>query len=300
MSIRSSSPSTSTVRGQFHEPDDELPPFAVPHPEYYLEDGNLVIQVENTLFRVFRSTFTRHSAFFKDLFSLPGPVGTAEGLDDDNPLQFSGISVVEFERLLWVLYPPRYGVHRARTTSEWTSILSLATRWDFTDIRTLAIREIQSLDISPIDKVVLAQEFDIGGHWLLGAYIALCERAEPLLISEGTRLGLETAMRVAQLREQLRSSSRKSSRMGGYHTLTQSAAMRHGAGATINAYMTVAVKPPRTERLQWGIDRSFLSGSPVVPSARKPSQKVGMKKGPTAIPGPARLIAEAFGIDLSR
>ena len=64
-------------------------------------------QVENTLFRVFRSTFTRHSAFFKDLFSLPaGPLGTAEGLDDDNPLQFSGISVVEFERLLWVLYPP--------------------------------------------------------------------------------------------------------------------------------------------------------------------------------------------------
>ena len=94
----------------------------------------------------------------------------------------------------------RYGAHRACTAAEWTSILSLATRWDFTDIRTLAIREIQSLDISPIDKIVLAQEFDISGRWLLAAYTALCERAEPLSISEGTRLGLETAMRVAQLR----------------------------------------------------------------------------------------------------
>ena len=193
----------------------------------------------------------------------------------------------------------RYGAHRACTAAEWTSILSLSTRWDFTDIRTLAIREIQSLDISPIDKIVLAQEFDISGRWLLAAYTALCERAEPLSISEGTRLGLETAMRVAQLREQLRSSSRKSSRMGGYHTLTQSAAIRHGAGST-NAYVTITVKPPRAERLQWGIERNFLSGSPVAPPARKCGQKVGMKKGPTAIPGPARLIAEAFGIDLSR
>ncbi len=125
--------------------------------------------------------------------------------------------------------------------------MSLATRWDFTDIRTLAIREIQSLDMSPVDRVILAQEFDIGGRWLLGAYTALCERAEPLSISEGTRLGLETAMRVAQLREQLRSSSRKSLRMGGYHTLTHSAAMRHGSN---NTHVTVIMRPPRMERLQ--------------------------------------------------
>ncbi|KAI1788338.1 hypothetical protein LXA43DRAFT_1159976 [Ganoderma leucocontextum] len=298
MSIRSSSPSSSTVHGHLHEPDDDVPPFAVPHPDYYLEDGNLVIQVENTLFRVFRSTFTRHSAFFKDLFSLPGPVGTAEGLDDDTPLQFSGISAVEFERLLWVLYPPRYGAHQAHTPTEWTSILSLATRWDFNDIRALAIREIQSLAMSPVDKIVLAQEFDIDGRWLLAAYTALCERPSPLSVSEGTRLGLETAMRVAQLREQLRASSRKSSRMGGYHSLTHSAVMRHGS---VNAHMTVTVKPPRAERLQWGIEKSFLFGGAGAPPARsKPGQKVGLKKGPGAIPGPARLIAEAFGIDLSR
>ena len=152
--------------------------------------------------------------------------------------------------------------------------------------------------MSPIDKIILAQEFDIGGRWLLGAYTALCERAEPLSISEGTRLGLETAMRVAQLREQLRSGSRKSSRMGGYHTLTHSAAMRHGL---VSAYMTVTVKPPRTERLQWGIEKSFLSGIPsALPARTKPGQKVATKKGPTSIPGPARIIAEAFGIDLSR
>ena len=69
-------------------------------------DDDLRHQVENTLFRVFRSTFTRHSGVFRDLFNLPKPVGgSPEGLDDDNPLHFSGISAVDFERLLWILYP---------------------------------------------------------------------------------------------------------------------------------------------------------------------------------------------------
>lgn len=190
-----------------------------------------------------------------------------------------------------------YGTHRARTRDEWTSILSLATRWDFEDIRTLAIREIQSLDMSPVDKIILAQEFDIGGRWLLGAYTALCERAEPLSVSEGARLGLDIAMRVAQLREQLRSSIRKSSRMGGYHTLTHSAAMRHDSIAT---NMTVMMKPLRAERLQWGIEKSFLYSGDIAPPTRKSTQKLGTKKGATAIPGPARLIAETFGIDLTR
>ena len=151
--------------------------------------------------------------------------------------------------------------------------------------------------MSPVDKIVLAQEFDINGHWLLGAYTALCERPEPLTISEGARLGLETAMRVAQLREQLRANSRKSSRMGGYHTLTHSAAMRHESAA---ATLAVMVKPPRRERLQWGIERSFLHSGDIAPPARKPTQKLGTKRGATAIPGPARLIAETFGIDLTR
>ena len=55
-------------------------------------------QVENTLFRLFRSTFVRHSAVFKDLFSLPtGHSGApVEGNDDDNPLHFSGISAIDF------------------------------------------------------------------------------------------------------------------------------------------------------------------------------------------------------------
>ncbi|KAI0366761.1 hypothetical protein BV20DRAFT_971499 [Pilatotrama ljubarskyi] len=281
-----------------------VPPFPVPHPDYYFEDGNLVILVESTLFRLFRSTFTRHSVVFRDLFSLPisqdGP--PAEGQDDGNPLRFSYISATDFERLLWVLYPPSYGAHKANSVGEWQSILSLATRWEFNDIRELAIRQLQSLDMHPVDRVLLAQEFDIGGRWALSAYTALCERPEPLSLAEAGRLGLETTTRIAQLREQLRARAHKSSNMGGYHSLTRAAAIRHGSPSPAGA--SAARSSPRTpaERSQWSISKSFLAQGEIPPPAHTQAgtRKAGAKVSPTAIPGTARLVAEAFGIQLGR
>ncbi|OSC98445.1 hypothetical protein PYCCODRAFT_1001730 [Trametes coccinea BRFM310] len=284
--------------------EGEVPPFPVPHPDYYLEDGNLVILVENTLFKLFRSTLVRHSVVFKDLFSLPtGQSGASiEGNDDDNPLHFSGISAIDFERLLWVLYPPSYGSHKAKTIDEWRSILSLATRWEFNDVRELAIRELQVLDMSPIDRICLAQEFDITGRWALSAYIALCERPEPLSLDEAARLGLDVSIRIAQLREQLRARGHRSSNMGGYHSLTRSAALRHDAsrGSVGGVVKPLSGRP--AERPQWGIAKSFLvqGDSEIPPPVRVASRKVGPKTLSTTIPGTARLVAQAFGIQLGQ
>jgi hypothetical protein len=39
--------------------------------QYWFEDGNIVLQAENTLFRVHRSILSRHSQIFKDTFAMP-------------------------------------------------------------------------------------------------------------------------------------------------------------------------------------------------------------------------------------
>ncbi|KAI0330433.1 hypothetical protein GY45DRAFT_754913 [Cubamyces sp. BRFM 1775] len=288
----------------------ETPSFPVPHPDYYFEDGNLTILVENTLFKLFRSTFTRHSSVFKDLFSLPtSQSGTpVEGCDDDNPLQFSGISTTDFERLIWVLYPPSYESPKAQTVDEWRSVLSLATRWEFTGVRALAIRSLQSLDITPVERILLAQEFDIPGRWALPAYVALCERPEPLSLGEAALLGLETSVRIAQLREQLRARGHRSASMGGYHSLTRSAAARQGGPSTSSGKVSVAARPATSpagasERARWGIAKSFLAPGELSPPARangSGSRKAGAKMPSTSIPGTSRLVAQMFGIELGR
>ncbi|KAH8103514.1 hypothetical protein BXZ70DRAFT_735785 [Cristinia sonorae] len=274
------------------------------HQQYYFEDGNLTILVEDTLFRVFRSTFIRHSPVFGDLFSLPEPAGqTSEGSSDDNPLYFSGILSADFERLLWVIYPPSYEKHKAETFDEWTSILHLATRWDFTDIRSLAIRSIQSLNITPVDRIVLSREYDISGRWTLAGYTALCDRHEPLSYAEATRLGLETSIRISQLREQLRY---KGPGGGGHQSLTRTAAARRAA--TLPAPSSAA----RGSRVSfgawptWDVARSFLDQETIPPPTRtntarsvKSASAAKTRNPAQALSRNARLVADAFGIEIA-
>jgi hypothetical protein len=46
---------------------------SVRHADLWFLDGSVVLKAENTLFRVHISQLSRHSAFFRDLFSLPQP-----------------------------------------------------------------------------------------------------------------------------------------------------------------------------------------------------------------------------------
>ncbi|OJT13806.1 hypothetical protein TRAPUB_9653 [Trametes pubescens] len=284
-----------------------VPTCPIRHSEYYFEDGNLVILVENTLFRLFRSTFTRHSVVFKDLFSLPtGPKGQPiEGDDDANPLTFSGISATDFERLLWVLYPPDFNTPKPTSAAEWHSILSLASRWELASVRALALRHLQSLSLPPVDRVLLAREFDLGGRWALAAYTALCERPQPLSLDEAARLGLPTATRVAQVREELQARKHSSAGKGGYHSLTRSAAARLGAGTGAGGGAGGTGRPPvritgHGEGAHWSISKNYLAQgeTPLAPARGVQPRKTTAKASPTAIPGTARLVAEAFGIDM--
>ena len=45
----------------------------VMHADLWFLDGSVILRAENTLFRVHISQLSRHSTFFRDLFSLPQP-----------------------------------------------------------------------------------------------------------------------------------------------------------------------------------------------------------------------------------
>ncbi|KZT03910.1 uncharacterized protein LAESUDRAFT_683082 [Laetiporus sulphureus 93-53] len=265
------------------------------HPEFYFEDGNLVILVEGTLFRVFRSSFTRHSAVWRELFLLPEPAECIpEGLSDDSPLFLSGISSVDFERLLWIIYPPRYGVHNAHGIDAWVSILDLAIRWEFADIRALAIRELQSLEMSAVDKIILSRRFDIRDQWAIAAYVALCERPTPLTLEEANRLGIDSAVRIAQLREQLRCRCRSACHEGsGCRSAAHDVFSRRGHPNTSHL---------RADRVHWEIAKIAIRGDarPSSSSARTTASSKKASRSPRAegsSPRAAKLVAEAFGLN---
>jgi hypothetical protein len=84
--------------------------------------------------------------------------------------------------------------------------LTLAHQWSFPQVKALAVREIEKLWMPDIERVAIYQDNGVDHDLLTPWYAALCERDEPITPSEGGRLGIETALTIAKLREMARRS----------------------------------------------------------------------------------------------
>ena len=67
---------------------------------YWFDDGNIILQAEDTLFRVHRSVLSRHSKVFQDMFSIPQPTGQHE----DCPVIQVSDEAVDMSIILSILY----------------------------------------------------------------------------------------------------------------------------------------------------------------------------------------------------
>lgn len=101
-----------------------------------------------------------------------------------------------------------FGEYKADSATEWIAILDLSTRWEFDDIRRLAIKQLAGHTIEPVQKIVLEHKYDIERQWAYEAYIDLCSRRFPLTNDEATEVGMETAILVNQARERLEKTGR--------------------------------------------------------------------------------------------
>ena len=88
------------------------------------------------------------------------------------------------------------------TLEEWTSVLRIAKMYFFDDHRELAIARLAQIG-GPVDRIVLAREFDIPG-WLEEGFFELCIRPGSLTLEEGDRLGMKDVIKIADLRQRAR------------------------------------------------------------------------------------------------
>lgn len=80
--------------------------------KFWFDDGDVVLNANDTLFRIHKGILTAQSTFFKGMFSLPTP----EKRPEQTPDYYQGLPVVrmqgddevDVERLLEVLYDPLY------------------------------------------------------------------------------------------------------------------------------------------------------------------------------------------------
>ena len=84
---------------------------------------------------------------------------------------------------------------------EWGRVLDLAKMWGFEAIRQHVIKELAILCTDDVEKTVLAHKYHIE-EWYADLYFALAKREGPLTIEESRRIGWETAMKIAWVREE--------------------------------------------------------------------------------------------------
>ncbi|KAL1759897.1 hypothetical protein FB107DRAFT_204180 [Schizophyllum commune] len=163
---------------------------------FYLRDGNVMFELDDgTMYNVHRYFFETHAPKF-----------TEDHLGDperSTPIKLAGVSSVDFQRFLSIVYPTKLGRCDIHTVDEWTSVLRLATKWSIDSLGELAIEEIKP-KASPFDKVTIAREFDLGPGWLLPAFVNICERPNWLNRDEAERLGLPTVVEIGRIREEAR------------------------------------------------------------------------------------------------
>ncbi|KAJ7072705.1 hypothetical protein C8F01DRAFT_941748, partial [Mycena amicta] len=147
-------------------------------------------------FKVHRLFFERESDFFRDLLKRLDPTSTPI-------LTLENVEGDHFAKLLWVFYNPKYSLYEARI-DDWTVILELAERWGFAEVQSLALRELEKLDMADVDRIALYCRYAVDMSTISPYYARLCEREEHLTIEEGLKLGVETSIRLSRARELVR------------------------------------------------------------------------------------------------
>ena len=85
-------------------------------------------------------------------------------------------------------------------TDEWLSILELAKMWYFMDIHALAVDDITTHPMDPVERIVLAREHYVIG-WLETGYLELAQRTLAPSVEEVERIGYTSGTLVFHVRE---------------------------------------------------------------------------------------------------
>ncbi|KAL1734708.1 hypothetical protein EV714DRAFT_201931, partial [Schizophyllum commune] len=188
-SSASSTPSTRLSRVPSTQPTKK-------HPRFYLDPRTVELLLDDgTLYRIFRYSLEAHSPAFAARY-------LAEGVDD-GPIKLPGVSSVDLDRFLSLIYPSEIATPTLTTASEWSSVLRLAHKWSFLALRERAVNEIYRLG-SVVDRIAVAREFG-GPDWLLPAFAEACttERwLDSITTEDAERLGTGTVLKVARIREE--------------------------------------------------------------------------------------------------
>ncbi|KAH9485604.1 hypothetical protein JR316_0002514 [Psilocybe cubensis] len=174
------------------------------HKRFYMPEGDIIIQVENTLFRLKLAVLHEHSPVLRSTIT-PLQSGRAlpiVGYNNKRPLILHQITEIDFVRLCSILFPsPDKPAKIFHTVDALLSVLRVATSFQMERVRNIATDQLDDLPIDPIRKIAIWEEFHLDPDLLLSAFATLCQRSEPLTLPMTMSLGIRNFTKVAASRD---------------------------------------------------------------------------------------------------
>ncbi|KAF7974950.1 hypothetical protein HWV62_11011 [Athelia sp. TMB] len=134
--------------------------------DVWYDDGNIVLQAQNTQFKVYRGILARSSPVFKDMFMLPQPPTEDTQLVEGCPVVKLFDSAEEVRYILRALSGQRLKVfpHNCKMSfAEFAAFLCLGQKYDIQELYLEAKRRLFALCPATLDAYPsFPQEFDWG------------------------------------------------------------------------------------------------------------------------------------------
>ncbi|KAJ7624366.1 hypothetical protein FB45DRAFT_836427 [Roridomyces roridus] len=115
-------------------------------PELWFDDGTIIIQAENTLFRVYRGILAAQSPVFRDTFSIPQPDDSEQETFEGCPLLQVHDSARDFKMFLSALHDAGYFAnHPVDGLDTLTRLLRIATKYDVESLRARMVSIVNTI-----------------------------------------------------------------------------------------------------------------------------------------------------------
>ncbi|KAG8817318.1 hypothetical protein FRC19_011437 [Serendipita sp. 401] len=169
------------------------------HHNLYFEDGTLVMQVENAIFKVHRSLLVQYSTVIQDMLSVPSGQTSQDGTDE-KPLVMSGDSVAGWGFLLGLQYNSPRNRPKVLKGEDLLTILPIAHKYCMEEIETWIIEQLKETSGYDgfVDLIVASRIVDSDELYQDGLRRLLLTKSFPTL-EQAERMGAKTTYSVMKV-----------------------------------------------------------------------------------------------------
>ncbi|KAL5504490.1 hypothetical protein ACEPAH_7151 [Sanghuangporus vaninii] len=189
---------------------------------FWFEDGTVVIQVQNRLYKLYKGILTRQSDYFlkniNAVLKVPASRSSKKSLvqkygtpclvgvgSESRPLVLP-VNKNDFELLLSYMFPEDYNSQNSLTVMKWAAIAQISEELQIHLVRAAAVSNVLN-SASPSQLIVSTRK-----HYLPACYTEgfrqFCQRESSMTFKEGKEIGLATAIKVAHARDMLAKGSK--------------------------------------------------------------------------------------------